>query len=64
MVIINFITINPTYRLMEVMSDWCLNLRTESDLVQIALDARLNRELISIEKEQLNINLFPMIRKK
>jgi hypothetical protein len=49
---------------MEVLSDWYLNLRTDSDLLRIALDANANKELISIEKEQLNINLFLKIQKK
>jgi extracellular factor (EF) 3-hydroxypalmitic acid methyl ester biosynthesis protein len=64
MVISNFSTQNPTNRLMEVLSDWYLNLRTDSDLYRIALDANTNKELISIEKEPLNINLFLKIRKK
>jgi cyclopropane fatty-acyl-phospholipid synthase-like methyltransferase len=64
MVISNFSTKNPTNRLMEVLSDWYLNLRTDSDLLRIALDANANKELISIEKEQLNINLFLKIQKK
>ena len=63
MVISNFSTKNPTKRLMEVLSDWYLNLRTESDLYRIASDANINKELVSIDKEPLGINLFLKIRK-
>jgi hypothetical protein len=64
MVISNFSTKNPTKRLMEVLSDWYLNLRTESDLYRIASDANINKELVSVDKEPLGINLFLKIRKK
>lgn len=63
MVISNFSTKNPTKRLMEVLSDWYLNLRTESDLFRVASDAYVDKELVSIDKEMLGINLFLKIRK-
>ena len=63
MVISNFSTKNPTKRLMEVLSDWYLNLRTESDLFRIASEANIDKELVSVEKEPLGINLFLKIRK-
>jgi extracellular factor (EF) 3-hydroxypalmitic acid methyl ester biosynthesis protein len=63
MVISNFSTKNPTKRLMEVMSDWYLNLRTESDLFRIASDANIDKEMVSVDKEALGINLFLKIRK-
>jgi extracellular factor (EF) 3-hydroxypalmitic acid methyl ester biosynthesis protein len=63
MVISNFSTRNPTKRLMEVLSDWYLNLRTESDLFRIASDAGIDKEIVSVEKEPLGINLFLKIRK-
>ena len=63
MVISNFSTKNPTKRLMEVLSDWYLNLRTESDLFRIASDANIDKEMVSVEKEPLGINLFLKIRK-
>lgn len=63
MVISNFSTKNPTKRLMEVLSDWYLNLRTESDLFRIASDANVDKELVSVEKESLGINLFLIIKK-
>jgi 2-polyprenyl-3-methyl-5-hydroxy-6-metoxy-1,4-benzoquinol methylase len=63
MVISNFSTRNPTKRLMEVLSDWYLNLRTESDLYRIAADANVDKELVIVDKEPLGINLFLKIRK-
>ncbi len=63
MVITNFSTKNPTRRLMEVLSDWYLNLRTESDLFKVSLDAGIDKELVNIEKDILSINLFLKIRK-
>ena len=63
MVISNFSTKNPTRKLMEVMGDWHLNLRTESDLFSIASDAGIDKELVSIEKEPLGINLFLKIKR-
>jgi hypothetical protein len=63
MVISNFSTKNPTKRLMEVLSDWYLNLRTESDLYRIASDANVDKELVSVDKEPLGINLFLKIKK-
>lgn len=63
MVISNFSTRNPTKRLMEVLSDWYLNLRTESDLFRIASAANIDKELVGVDKEPLGINLFLKIRK-
>jgi extracellular factor (EF) 3-hydroxypalmitic acid methyl ester biosynthesis protein len=63
MVISNFSTKNPTKRLMEVLSDWNLNLRTESDLFRIASAASIDKEMVSVDKEPLGINLFLKIRK-
>lgn len=63
MVISNFSTKNPTRKLMEVMGDWHLNLRTESDLFHIASEAGIDKEFVSIEKEPLGINLFLKIKK-
>jgi len=62
MVISNFSTKNPTKRFMEVI-DWNLNPRTESDLFRIASDANIDKEMVSVEKEPLGINLFLKIMK-
>ncbi len=62
MVLSNFSTKNPTKRFMEVI-DWHLNSRTESDLFRIASDANIDKEMVSVEKEPLGINLFLKIRK-
>jgi hypothetical protein len=63
MVISNFSTKNPTKKLMEVLSDWYLNLRAESDLFRIASDSNIDKEMVSVEKEPLGVNLFLKIRK-
>jgi cyclopropane fatty-acyl-phospholipid synthase-like methyltransferase len=63
MVISNFSTKNPTKRLMEVLSDWYLYLRTESDLFRVSSDAFIDKELVSIDEGILGINLFLKIRK-
>jgi extracellular factor (EF) 3-hydroxypalmitic acid methyl ester biosynthesis protein len=63
MIISNFSTRNSTRKLMEKISDWYLNHRTESDLFRIAADASIDKEMVSIEKEPLGINLFLRIRK-
>jgi extracellular factor (EF) 3-hydroxypalmitic acid methyl ester biosynthesis protein len=62
MVISNFSTKNPTRRFMEVI-DWNLNHRTESDLFRIAQDANIDKEMVSVGKEPLGINMFLKIRK-
>jgi extracellular factor (EF) 3-hydroxypalmitic acid methyl ester biosynthesis protein len=62
LVISNFSTKNPTKKFMDVI-DWNLNHRTESDLFRIALDANIDKEMVSVEKEPLGINLFLKIRK-
>jgi extracellular factor (EF) 3-hydroxypalmitic acid methyl ester biosynthesis protein len=48
MVISNFSTKNPTKRLMEVISNWYLNHRTETDLFRIASDANIDKEMVSV----------------
>lgn len=63
MVIGNFSTKNPSKSLMENIIEWVLNLRTESDLFRIAGDAGVDKELVSIDKEPLGINLFLVLRK-
>ena len=62
LVISNFSTKNPTRRFMEVI-DWNLNHRTESDLFRISSDANIDKEMVSVEKEPLGINMFLKIRK-
>lgn len=64
MVISNFSIKNPTSRLMEVLSDWYLNLRSEPDLLHIASEAGIYKKLITVEKEPLGINFFLKIRKQ
>jgi SAM-dependent methyltransferase len=58
MVIGNFSTENPTQRVMEVMGEWFLNHRSSEHLKQLAREAGIADELISVDKEPLGINLF------
>jgi len=64
MIIGNFSTRNPSKSLMENIMEWYLNLRTESDLYRISDDAGVDKELVSIDKEPLGINLFLILRKR
>ncbi len=58
MIIGNFSPINPTIKVMEVMTEWYLHYRDEVCLHDLALKANINNDRISIEKEPLGINLF------
>ena len=59
----NFSHLNPTKRLMEVLSDWYLNHRSRYDLIRMAVEADVNEDQIRIENEELGINLFMRIKK-
>jgi SAM-dependent methyltransferase len=59
----NFSHVNPTKRLMEVLSDWYLNHRSRYDLIRMAVEAAINEDQINIENEELGINLFMRIKK-
>jgi len=62
-IISNFSTENPTRRLMEVLSDWFLNHRSKSDLLNIAAMAGVDSKSAQIDTEPLGVNLFLKIRK-
>jgi SAM-dependent methyltransferase len=62
-IISNFSTENPTRRLMEVLSDWFLNHRSKTDLLNIAVKACIDEKYIQIDTEPLGVNLFLKIRK-
>jgi homoserine trans-succinylase len=59
----NFSHLNPTKRLMEVLSDWYLNHRSRYDLIRMAVEAKVNEDQVIIEEEELGINLFMRIKK-
>ena len=61
-VISNFSTENPTRLLMEVLSDWYLNHRSESDLHRMALEAGISESIMNIDSEPLGVNLFLKIK--
>jgi extracellular factor (EF) 3-hydroxypalmitic acid methyl ester biosynthesis protein len=58
----NFSHLNPTKRLMEVLSDWHINHRSKYDLIRMAVEAEVDEDQITIEMEELGINLFLRIK--
>jgi len=62
-IISNFSTENPTRRLMEVLSDWFLNHRSKTDLLDIAQRACIDKKFVQIDTEPLGVNLFLKLRK-
>jgi len=58
----NFSHLNPTKRLMEVLSDWHLNHRSKYDLIRMAVEAEAKEEQVKIDMEELGINLFLRIQ--
>jgi SAM-dependent methyltransferase len=58
----NFSHSNPTRKLMEVLSDWHLNHRSKYDLIRMANEAEVEEGRISVEMEELGINLFLRIK--
>jgi len=58
----NFSPSNPTIKVMEVMTEWFLNYRNEEHLQNLAQEADIAKQRISVEKEPLGINLFLKIK--
>jgi SAM-dependent methyltransferase len=58
----NFSHLNPTKRLMEVLSDWYINHRSKYDLIRMAVEAEVDENQIIVEMEELGINLFLRIK--
>lgn len=54
----NFSHINPTKRLMEVLSDWHLHHRSKYDLIRMATEAGVPENRVKVDMEELGINLF------
>lgn len=54
----NFSPLNPTIKVMEVMTEWHLNYRDEKHLKLLANHVGIDNERITVEKEPLGINLF------
>ena len=57
----NFSHLNPTKRLMEVLSEWYLNHRSRYDLIRMAVEAEVNEDQVIIDNEELGINMFMRI---
>ena len=58
----NFSPLNPTIKVMEIMTEWYLNYRNEEHLTRLAREATIKDSKITIEKEALGINLFLKIK--
>ncbi len=43
---------------MEVLSDWYLNHRSRFELLKLAIEADVKEENISVDSEELGVNLF------
>lgn len=54
----NFSSNNPSRNYMEIVGDWSLYHRSESDLVQLALSAGAHRSNVSVLRESEGVNLF------
>lgn len=59
----NFAPHNPTRAYMEWIGNWYLIYRTREELLQLALDAGLPREVCSVGAERLGVDLFLCARK-
>jgi SAM-dependent methyltransferase len=62
MIIGNFNSNNPSKKIMEVLGDWFLYHRTESQLRQFAMRAGVHHTKIEVAKEPLGINLFLKVK--
>ena len=58
MIIGNFSTENPSRNMMELFGDWYLEHRSHSHLVDLALQAGIDRENIYVGEEAEGVNLF------
>jgi len=63
MIIGNFNVENPSRKIMEVLGDWFLYHRSQSELFDFALRAGIPQQNIEIIKEPLGINLFLKVKK-
>ena len=63
MVIGNFSNYNPTRKLMEALSGWYLNYRSDYDLYKMAAEAGVEGDQMIVGKEPLGVNLFLRIKK-
>jgi extracellular factor (EF) 3-hydroxypalmitic acid methyl ester biosynthesis protein len=60
----NFADRNPARGCMEVACDWLLLHRDEESLRRIAIEAGIEADLIRVESEPANVNLFLHVRKR
>lgn len=58
LVVGNFSTDNPSQGYMILLTDWPLQLRSESQLRSLAMEAGFGKEAISVDREPEGVNLF------
>ena len=58
MVIGNFSTNNPSRGIMEVFAQWYLHHRDEETLINLAIQAGISEKKLSVNSEELGVNLF------
>lgn len=63
LVVGNFSDYNPSRGVMEILGKWYMHHRSESDLIQLALDIGILREKISVNHEETKVNLFLHLKK-
>ena len=63
LVIGNFSIDNPSRGLMEIILQWYLHHRSEEDLINLALEAGIERDKISVNSEEIGVNLFLHLKK-
>jgi trans-aconitate methyltransferase len=63
MVVGNFTTNNPTRPYMEVVTDWCLCHRDENELMELADQAGVQHNNVSVGSEPEKLNLFLHMQK-
>lgn len=63
LVIGNFSTYNPSRGVMELYGQWYLHHRSEETLSKLAIEAGIPKELITVSKEEVGVNLFLHLKK-
>jgi len=63
LVVGNFSSYNPSQNVMEVFTQWYLHHRSEETLIELALQAGVNKKNISVKSEDRKVNLFLHLQK-
>ncbi len=63
MIIGNFAKNNPSQKYMEIVGRWYLLYRSEEELINLSLEAEIDRSKREIDKETLGVNLLLKVRR-